>query len=66
MIDQGSKGIRQCPINYCTSPMITQNCRLSRIQLVVETFEQSTKLTTNRNSIKVPKVVRPTNKETLL
>ena len=68
-VTQGSKGIRQWPINISTSPTIdnTQNYPFYRLQLVVETFGQSTKNEpTNQNSIKVSKVVKPTNKKTIL
>ena len=44
----------------------TQNHSFCRLQLVVETFGYSTYEPTNQNSIKVPKVVKPTNKKTLL
>ena len=45
----------------------TQNYPFYRLQLVVETFGQSTKNEpTNQNSIKVSKVVMPTNKKTIL
>ena len=40
----------------------TQNYPFSRLQLEVETFGHST----NQNSIKVLKVVKPSNKKTLL
>ena len=41
---QGSKGIRvrQCPLNWCLSPMIIHKITLCRLKLVVETFEHST------------------------
>ena len=43
------------------------NYPLCRFQLVVETFGHSwTNGPTNQNSIKVPKVVRSTNKKTLI
>ena len=53
---EGSKRIRQLPINWCISPMM-----IHKIE-VVEMFGHST----NQNSSKVPKVVKPTNKKTLL
>ena len=40
----------------------TQNYPFSRLQLEVETFGHST----NQNLMKFPKVVKPTNKKTLL
>ena len=39
----------------------TQNYMFYKLQLVVETFGHSTNELTNQNSIKVPKVVKPTN-----
>ena len=39
----------------------TQNHPFCRLELVVDTFEP-----TNQNTMKVPKVVEPTNYETLL
>ena len=64
---QGSKGIRQWPINLCTSPMMIQkinpsvdyNCLLKRL-------ETQPNEPTNQNSIKVPKIFKPTNKRTLI
>ena len=47
----------------------TQNYPVCRLQLVVETFEHSTYWTNqpiNQNSMKVLKVVKPTNKKMLL
>ena len=45
----------------------TQNYLFIRLHLVVETFGHSTQRInhSNFNSIKVPKVVKPTNKKTL-
>ena len=40
----------------------TQNNPFRKLQLVVETFKHLN----NQNLIKVPKVVKPTNKKTLL
>ena len=40
-----------------------QNYPFSKLQFVVERFEHSP---TNQNSIKVSRVVKPTNKKTLL
>ena len=42
----------------------TQNYSFYRLKLVVETFELNKQ--TNQNSVKVPKVVKPMNKKTLL
>ena len=44
----------------------TQNDPSHKSQLMVEKFRQSTWWPPNQNSIKVPKVVKPTNKNTLL
>ena len=41
-----------------------QNLRFCRLKLLVETFELI--IPTNHNSVKVPKVVKITNKKTLL
>ncbi len=41
----------------------TQNYPFCRLQYVVETFGHSTKWTNQSNSMKVPKVVEPTNKK---
>ena len=43
----------------------TQNYHFCRLKLVVETFEHSTWLTNQSKFTEVPKVVKPTNKETL-
>ena len=42
----------------------TQNYFFCRLKLVVETYELNKP--TNQNSVKVPKVIKPTNKNTLL
>ena len=44
----------------------TRNNPLFKLKLVVETFEHSTKWTNESKFTKVPKVVKPTNKKTLL
>ncbi len=44
----------------------TQNYLFCRLKLVVETFNRQMNEPTNQNSIKVPKVVKQTNKKTLL
>ena len=59
----GSKGIRQCPINWCTmyiSNDETQNYPLCRLQLVVERLDTQP---INQNTLKVSKVVNPANKK---
>ena len=43
----------------------TQNFPFCRLQLVVETFKTLNK-PTNQNAMKVPKVVEPTNKKSLV
>ena len=60
---QGSKGIRQWPINWCTSqiykitPSVDCNKWLKRLDTQLDK-------SINQNSSKVPKVVEPTNKKT--
>ena len=44
----------------------TQNYPFCRLQLVVKTFGNTIKEPTNKNSKKVPKVIKPTNEKTLL
>ena len=44
----------------------TQNYPFFGLQLVAVTFEHSTLKPTNQNWLKVPKVVKPTNKKRLL
>ena len=64
---EGSKGIRQWPINLCTFAMIIQkltpfvdyNQWLKRLDIQLNE-------PINRNLIKVPKVIKPTNKKTIL
>ena len=58
MLKQGYKGIRLWPIND-----YTQNFPFCTLQLVVKTFRLNEP--TNQNQMKVPKVVKPTNKKTL-
>ena len=43
----------------------TQNYPFCRLKLVIKMFRHSTKWT-NKKLIKVPKIVKPTNKKTLL
>ena len=53
--NQGSKGIRQRPLNNVrTSPMMIHNITTKKLDEA-----------TNQNSLKVPKVVKLTNKKTL-
>ena len=56
-----SKGIRQWPINWCIFPMMIHKStpRLKRLDTQLNE-------PTNKNSINVPKVFRPTNKKPLL
>ena len=58
-MQSGAKGIRQWPINWCTSPIKIHKITPSTV--VVETFRQST----NQNSIKVPEIDEATNKKTI-
>ena len=44
----------------------TLNYHICRLQLVVKTFRHSINEPTNKNLIKVPKVVKSTNKKTLI
>ena len=46
--------------------LIPTKLQFCRLQLVVETLGHSTILTNKLSSSKVPKVVKPPNKETLL
>ena len=43
----------------------TQNCTYCRLQLVVEMFGSQLNKQINQNAMKVPKVVKPTNKKPL-
>ncbi len=64
ILDQGSKGIRQWPINWCTSPMI-----MHKIIPSVDYNKKFNRLDTIINepiNQKVPKVVKATNNKTLL
>ena len=58
----GYKGIRQWPINWCTSSMMMHNISGDYNNWLKHLETQQM----NQNSIKVPKVVEPTNKKTLL
>ena len=60
---KGSKGMKQCPINWYTSPL---KCPFCRLQLMVETFEHSTYWTNQSRFVKVSKVVKPTNKKNVI
>ena len=44
----------------------TQSFPFCKLQLFIETFGHSLNESTNQNSLKVPKVVKPTNQKTLL
>ena len=44
----------------------TENYPFCRLKLKVKTFGHSINKPTNQNSIKVPKLVKPTNKKTKL
>ena len=64
---QGSNGIRQWPIKWCTSPLlihkivssVDNNYGLKRLDSELDK-------PTNQNPLKVSKVVKPTDKKTLL
>ncbi len=61
---QGSKGIRQSPIN---SPMTIHTITpLEDYNFWLKRLDTQLKKSTNQNSLKVPKVARPTNKKTLI
>ena len=66
IIYEGSRGIRQWPVDLFTSPIMIHKIThyVGSLQLLVETFGHST--LSNQNSIKFPKVLKPTNKKTLL
>ena len=51
---QGSKGIRQWPINWISSPMIIQNYPFGILQLMFEKFRYSTKWTNQSKFNKGP------------
>ena len=57
MVFQGYKGIRKRLINLCTSPIM--------LYKITPSLNYNTQLSesTNLNSIKVPKVAKPTNKK---
>ena len=64
---QESKGIRQLPINLCTSTMIIHKITPSiDYNLWFKRLDTQLNEPTNQNWIKVPKVVKPTKKKTLL
>ena len=64
---QGSKGKRQWLINWCTSSMMIHKINpFCRLKLVVKSLDTLWKLNepTNQNSLKSPKFVKPTKKNT--
>ena len=64
---QGSKGIRQLSINQCISPMMIHKTTFCKITIaVVKILDTQLNEPTNQNSSNVPKVVKPTNKKTLI
>ena len=64
---QGSKGIRQWPINWGTSLMMIHKITTSvDYNKWLKRLDTQLNQPTNQNSIKVPKVVKQTNKKTLL
>ena len=64
---QGSKVIRQWPTKIMyISNVNTQIYPLCRVHLVVDTKDTQLNKPTNQDSLKVPKVVKATNKKTLL
>ena len=70
-VSQGYERIRQWTINWCTYRIMIHviTSSVDYLQLVVETFgPMDTKLDkpNDQNPIKVPKVVKSTNKKTLL
>ena len=67
VIIQGSKGIRQWTINWCKSPIMIYKITPSvDNNKWLKRLDNQTNEPTNQNSIKVPKLVKPTNKKTLL
>ena len=63
---QEFKEIRQWPINLCTSPIIIHKITFLDYQSWLKHLYTKLNKPTNQNSIKVPKVLNPTNKKTLL
>ena len=61
---QESNEIRQWPIIEVHPHDYTQNYPFCRLQLMLETFDTPLNEPTNQNSIKVHKVVKPTNQKT--
>ena len=60
---QGSKGIRQRPINWCTSPMVIHKITPS-VDCTISGWRNGER--TNQSNYKsFPKVVKPTNKTVL-
>ena len=66
LYQQGSKGIRHGPIKWCTSPIIIYEITPSLdYNYLLKCLDTQVNETTNQNSIKVSKVVKPTNKKML-
>ena len=63
-LNQGSKGIRQWPVNCCTSPIMKNKITPSvdYNEWLKHLYSRLIKAT-NQNSLKVLKVVKPTNKK---
>ena len=65
-LNQESKGIRQWPINLCTSPMMIHKITPSLdYNWWFKHLDTQLNESTNQNSRKVAKFVRQTNKKTL-
>ena len=65
--NQGSNGIGQWPINWCTSQMTIHKITPSvDYNQWLKRFDTQLYELKNQNAIKVPKVVKPMNKKTLL
>ena len=60
-----SKGIRQWPIKLITSPIMTNKIIPTENKWLKRLKTQLDK-PTNQNLVKVPNIVKPTNKKTLL
>ena len=67
IIETPAKSIRQWPINWCISPMIIhKNTHSVDYNLWLKRLDTQLNNQTNQNSLKVLKVVKTTNKKTLL